>query len=104
MDPSSSRKDTPVADSNMSPDPSRSSKAPMSTHRPNYMTVGTGSPSASAAALTAILDSDSGYGSGMIGSGVFGSASSQRWEPDSATQMSDYFHEPDTQDIWSSGG
>ncbi len=32
-----------------------------------YMTVGNGSPSASAAALTAMLDGDSGYGSGMLG-------------------------------------
>ncbi|KAI9883097.1 MAG: ESCRT-III subunit protein did4 [Watsoniomyces obsoletus] len=46
---------------------SGSSKRPAHMDRPTYMTVGNGSPSASAAALTAMLDGDSGYGSGMLG-------------------------------------
>lgn len=36
------------------------------TYRPNYMTVGSASPSASAAALTAMLDNDSGYGGSLM--------------------------------------
>ncbi|KAI9716263.1 MAG: hypothetical protein M1812_005488 [Candelaria pacifica] len=35
--------------------------------RPQYMTVGPGSPSANAAALTAMLDDDSGYGGSIAG-------------------------------------
>ncbi|KAF2462196.1 hypothetical protein BDY21DRAFT_418145 [Lineolata rhizophorae] len=60
---------------------SRSVRAPRpqySSGRPNYMTVGSGSTSESAARLTAMLDDDSGYG----GSVQDGEQSSQRgWHP-----------------------
>lgn len=49
--------------------------------RPHYMTVGSGSTSASAAALMASLDRDSGYGS-MLASGEYGAQEPARgWDP-----------------------
>ncbi len=41
------------------------------------MTVGSGSPSANAAALTALLDDDSGYGGSIAGDGSMASG----WHP-----------------------
>jgi mitofusin len=46
--------------------------------RPNYMTVGSGSTSESAARLQAILDNDSGYGGSLAGDGV---NSAPAWNP-----------------------
>ena len=63
------------------PLPSRSG-ANASGHsiRPHYMTVGSGSTSATAAALMASLDQDSGYGS-MSGDGYNDSGFSRGWHP-----------------------
>ncbi|KAI9790814.1 MAG: mitofusin [Peltula sp. TS41687] len=62
--------------SSSSSNPARHSESPVESHqRPTFMTVGSGQPSASAAALTALLD-DSGYGGSLAGSGVAGSVDS----------------------------
>ena len=52
------------------------------------MTVGSGSPSASAAALTAMLDEDSGYGSAMLGNTAASSTGSEGWHPELGTNES----------------
>ncbi|KAI9678704.1 MAG: mitofusin [Caeruleum heppii] len=60
---SAGRRGTPSPSRNTpSRPPSTSEQMPRTPGRPNYMTVGAGSTSASAAALTAMLDHDSGYG------------------------------------------
>ncbi|KAL9120361.1 MAG: hypothetical protein Q9187_003087, partial [Circinaria calcarea] len=51
------------------------------TARPHYMTVGSGSTSASAAALMATLDNDSGYGGSITGDGYPDDASARGWNP-----------------------
>ncbi|KAI9758986.1 MAG: NADH:ubiquinone oxidoreductase [Chaenotheca gracillima] len=56
--------------------PSRPNPTQPSSGRPNYMTVGSGSASENAAALTAMLDQDSGYG-GSLAEGVQGGG----WHP-----------------------
>ena len=56
------------------------SSSPSQQHlRPNYMTVGQGSTSASAAALISALDHDSGYG-GSISDG-YSNDGTKRWNP-----------------------
>ena len=66
----------------------RSSNIPSSTNpvaprfaRPNYITVGSGSTSESAAALTALIEEDSGYGGSIAGSSVAGTGSGGGWHP-----------------------
>ncbi|KAI9810289.1 MAG: mitofusin [Pycnora praestabilis] len=49
--------------------------------RPHYMTVGSGSTSANAAALTALLDDDSGYGGSIAGDGATGVGAGHGWHP-----------------------
>lgn len=69
---------------NQAPDDSGGSHSnddhPADTHssssKPAFMTVGTGSPSESAARLTALLDDDSGYGGSMYD----GDSSSRAWQ------------------------
>ena len=53
---------------------------PFRTRRPQYMTVGSGSTSASAAALIASLDDDSGYGS-MVDGEYRNDGSARSWSP-----------------------
>ena len=52
-----------------------------SIQRPHYMTVGSGSTSASAAALMASLDRDSGYGTSIASSDCSGQGPIQSWHP-----------------------
>ena len=49
--------------------------------RPHYMTVGSGSISASAAALMATLDNDSGYGGSIAGDNYTNDGSVRGWHP-----------------------
>ena len=70
--------------------PSRASR-PL---RPQYMTVGSGSTSASAAALIASLDNDSGYG-GSISDGDFNNGGSPRqWNPRHTQDLPTPVHTP----------
>ncbi|CAG8976062.1 hypothetical protein HYALB_00002340 [Hymenoscyphus albidus] len=52
------------------PAESKSNANPGNPNRPQYMTVGSGSTSESAARLQALLDNDSGYGGSTAGDGV----------------------------------
>lgn len=64
--------------SSSSSNSTRNSESPVTSHqRPNFITVGSGQLSASAAALTALLDDDSGYGGSLAGSGV-----ASTWHPE----------------------
>lgn len=49
--------------------------------RPHYMTVGSGSTSASAAALIASLEEDSGYGGSIAGDSYTNDGSARGWHP-----------------------
>jgi len=59
--------DNPFGSGSTSPGASGSSSSRGAGGRPQYMTVGSGSTSESAARLQAILDEDSGYGGSMTG-------------------------------------
>ncbi|MCJ1478843.1 mitofusin [Lambiella insularis] len=56
-------------------------ETPRNAARPQYMTVGSGSTSASAAALIASLDDDSGYGGSMAGDSYTNDGSARGWHP-----------------------
>lgn len=64
---------------------SRSAAGPhgreQSQSRPQYMTVGSASPSANAAALMATLDRDSGYGSSISGDSYVNDGGLRGWHP-----------------------
>ncbi|KAH0556759.1 hypothetical protein GP486_005450 [Trichoglossum hirsutum] len=62
--------------------------------RPTYVTVGSGSTSASAAALTAMLESDSGYGGSIMGDSVAGASQHRGWHPGSTEDMPTPSHTP----------
>ena len=55
--------------------------SPRNSARPHYMTVGSGSTSASAAALMATLDNDSGYGGSIAGDSHVSEGSARGWNP-----------------------
>lgn len=65
--------------------PSNSTKhpeSPVTSHQtPYFITVGAGQPSASAAALTSLLNDDSGYGGSVSGGGAVSSVDGA-WRPE----------------------
>ncbi len=65
------------------PSNARSSTNPInrSSGRPHYMAVGSGSTSASAAALMATLDNDSGYGGSIAGDSQSNDGGLRGWHP-----------------------
>ncbi|KAH0547605.1 hypothetical protein FGG08_000330 [Glutinoglossum americanum] len=63
--------------------------------RPVYMTVGSGSTSASAAALTAMLENDSGYGGSIAGDSITGTGQhGGGWHPGLTEDMPTPSHTP----------
>ncbi len=80
----------------------RSSPRPLSTKsvtgrnhsRPHYMTVGPGSTSASAAALMATLDRDSGYGSSVSGGSYVNDGGFRGWHPGLTEDLPTPSHTP----------
>ncbi|MCJ1377061.1 mitofusin [Xylographa soralifera] len=62
--------------------------------RPHYMTVGSGSTSASAAALIASLDDDSGYGGSITGDSYINDGSVRGWHPGLIHDMPTPSHTP----------
>jgi GTP-binding protein EngB required for normal cell division len=60
--------------------PAGSSRS-LRSSRPQYMTVGNGSTSASAAALMASLENDSGYGGSMADDAYTNDGSARTWDP-----------------------
>lgn len=66
---------------------------PHGNPRPQYMTVGSGSTSASAAALMATLDNDSGYGSSIAGDS-YTNGESKSWHPGLAADRYTPAHTP----------
>lgn len=81
-----------------SPSPSsmRSVNSPSSrnTNRPHYMTVGSGSASASAAALMASLENDSGYGGSITDDSHTHDGSARAWHPGITRDLPTPSHTP----------
>ena len=75
---------------------SRSTSHPLhpSPRRPHYMTVGSGSTSASAAALISTLDHDSGYGGSIAGESYSNDGSSKGWHPGLTPDLPTPAHTP----------
>lgn len=81
-----------------SPRPSSLRSGTESPHRtpgrPHYMTVGSGSTSASAAALMATLDKDSGYGGSIAGDSYTNDGGARGWHPGLTEDMPTPSHTP----------
>ena len=81
-----------------SPGPSsaRSATTPVNRDqsRPHYMTVGSGSTSANAAALMATLDRDSGYGSSVAGDTSVNDGGDRGWHPGLTEDLPAFSHTP----------
>ncbi|KAI9766329.1 MAG: mitofusin [Geoglossum simile] len=74
---------------------SRSKPPGLPNARPTYVTVGSGSTSASAAALTAMLESDSGYGGSVAGDSTAGTSQpGGGWHPGLTEDMPTPSHTP----------
>lgn len=74
----------------------RSVNSPSSrnTNRPHYMTVGSGSASASAAALMASLENDSGYGGSIMDDSHTHDGSARAWHPGITRDLPTPSHTP----------
>lgn len=74
----------------------RSVNSPSSrnTNRPHYMTVGSGSASASAAALMASLENDSGYGGSITDDSHIHDGSARAWHPGITRDLPTPSHTP----------
>ncbi|MCJ1388154.1 mitofusin [Xylographa bjoerkii] len=87
------------SDGRASPRPSsirsvKNTASSRNTARPHYMTVGSGSTSASAAALIASLDDDSGYGGSITGDSYTNDGSARGWHPGLTHDMPTPSHTP----------
>ncbi|KAK3166738.1 hypothetical protein OEA41_009863 [Lepraria neglecta] len=73
---------------------SRSTSHPSNRRPPHYMTVGSGSTSASAAALMSTLDHDSGYGGSIADDSYSNDGSSKGWHPGLTRDLPTPAHTP----------
>lgn len=81
-------------DGSAGPSSSRSGSHPPSRRPPHYMTVGSGSTSASAAALMSTLDNDSGYGGSIGDESYSNDGSSKGWHPGLTRDLPTPAHTP----------